>query len=363
MKYAPHLKTLMASGASLQTGKIMPKLTELKAIIVDATGTELAREEEDLFKAEKPAGYILFKRNCVSKQQVKDLVAAMRSCTGRDDVPVLIDQEGGTVARLKAPEWKEYPSAKTFGDMAKKSHAEAFKATQLNSLQMAHDLAALGITVNCAPVVDVPAPDCHEFLAASRTYSNDPELVGTLSEAVCRGLLEGGITPVIKHIPGHGRARVDSHLALPIADVSHSTLSATDFKPFKHLSQSDMKTALWAMAAHVVYSALDPDSAASISRRITDEVVRGEIGFQGVLLADDVSMKALGGTLESRVKATMAAGMDLTMLCNAPFADRALALSVTPKLTAAAAGRIAAAEHTRSLKSGKQNGRSRNATV
>ena len=338
------------------------RYSELKAIIVDATGTELTREEEDLFKSEKPAGFILFKRNCVSKQQVKELVAAMRACVGRDDIPVLIDQEGGTVSRLKAPEWKEYPSAKSFGDIAKKSRTEAFMATQLNSLHMAHDLLEMGITVNCAPVVDVPAPDCHEFLAASRTYSNDPELVGYLGEAVCRGLLEGGITPVIKHIPGHGRAKVDSHLALPVADVSHSDLAATDFKPFEHLSQSDMKTALWAMAAHVVYSALDPDSAASISRRITDVVVRGEIGFQGVLLADDVSMKALGGTLESRVKATMAAGMDLTMLCNAPFADRTLALSVTPKLTAAAAGRIEAAEKQRA-NGRKQDERSRTATV
>ena len=342
----------------------MPKLTDLKAIIVDATGTELTREEEDLFKSEKPAGFILFKRNCVSKQQVKELVAAMRGCVGRDDVPVLIDQEGGTVSRLKSPEWKEYPAAKTFGDLVKKSRLEAFKATQINSLQMAHDLAALGITVNCAPVVDVPAPDCHEFLAASRTYSNDPEVVGFLGEAVCRGLLEGGVTPVIKHIPGHGRAKVDSHLSLPVADVSHKELSETDFKPFKYLAnlngpdgQTDMKTALWAMAAHVVYSALDPDSAASISRRITDEVVRGEIGFQGVLLADDVSMKALGGTLEHRVKATMAAGMDLTMLCNAPFADRVLALSVTPTLTMAAAGRIEAAERQRI--NGWKNERSR----
>ncbi len=315
----------------MQNGKIMPKLTDLKAIIIDATGTELTREEEDLFKSEKPAGFILFKRNCVSKQQVKELVAAMRACVGRDDVPVLIDQEGGTVSRLKAPEWKEYPSAKHFGDMLAKSRTDAFKATQLNSLHMAHDLADLGITVNCAPVADVPAPDCHEFLAASRTYSNDPELVGFLGEAVCRGLLEGGVTPVIKHIPGHGRAMVDSHLALPVADVSHKELSEIDFKPFKSLAKTDMKTALWAMAAHVVYSALDPDSAASVSRRITDEVVRGEIGFQGVLLADDVSMKALGGTLESRVKATMAAGMDLTMLCNAPFADRCAGLVGNPE--------------------------------
>jgi len=339
----------------------MPKLTEFKAIVIDATGTELTHEEQQLFKSEKPAGFILFKRNCVSKQQVTDLVASVRECVGHD-IPVLIDQEGGSVSRLKAPEWKEYPSAKSFGDLAQKSRAEAFATTRQNSQHMAHDMAEMGITVNCNPVIDVPAPDCHEFLAASRTYSNDPELVGYLGEAVCRGLLDGGVTPVIKHIPGHGRAKVDSHLALPTTDVSHKILSEIDFKPFKYLSESDMKTALWAMAAHVVYSSLDPDSAATISRRITENVIRGEIGFQGVLIADDVSMKALGGTLESRVKDTMAAGMDLTMLCNAPFEDRVLALSVAPKLTAVSAARIEEAEKQR-LSGGIQNERSRNAKV
>src|SRR5690606_25629528 len=152
-----------------------------------------------------------------------------------------------------------------------------FEAARINSYLMALDLADMGITVNCAPVVDVPAPDCHEFLSASRTYSDSPATVGLLGEAVCRGLLGGGITPVIKHIPGHGRAKVDSHFSLPIVDVSAEEMSKTDFKPFKYLAQSDMKTALWAMAAHVVYSQLDPDSAASVSRRIVHDVIRGDI--------------------------------------------------------------------------------------
>lgn len=312
----------------------------LKAIIIDATGTELSKEEQDLFRAEKPAGFILFKRNCVSKKQVTELVASVRECVGEASLPVLIDQEGGTVSRLKAPEWTEYPAAKTFGE---KGYDAAFE----NSRQMALDLIEMGITVNCAPVVDVPAPDCHEFLSASRTYSDNPDTVGQLGEAVCRGLLEGGVTPVIKHIPGHGRAKVDSHFALPAVETDLSDLSKTDFKPFKYLSQSDMKTALWAMAAHVVYSELDPDSAATISKRIVDDIIRGEMGFEGVLLADDISMKALGGTLESRVAGTMAAGMDLTMLCNAPFEDRVRALKVTPKVTQAAARRIAEAERQR----------------
>jgi beta-N-acetylhexosaminidase len=316
-------------------------MQNFKAIIIDATGPELTREEEQLFKSEKPAGFILFKRNCVSKKQIADLVTAMRESVGDKSIPVLIDQEGGAVARLKAPVFREYPTARSFSALSKDKRVAA---TRANSYQMAQDLIEMGITVNCAPVVDVPSPDCHPFLSESRTYGDDVEEICILGEAVCRGLLDGAVTPVIKHIPGHGRAKVDSHFSLPETAASLQELSKTDFKPFKYLAQTDMKTALWAMAAHVVYSALDPDSAATVSRKITEEVIRGQMGFQGVLLADDISMKALGGTLEDRVMKTMAAGMDLTMLCNAPFADRVAALKATPKLTAAAAGRIKAAE-------------------
>ncbi len=332
-------------------------LTDLKAIVVDASGTELTAEERALFKAERPAGFILFKRNCVSKDQVRKLVDAVRESVGDEHLPVLIDQEGGTVARLRAPEWHEYPAAKIFGELAQKSEAEGLEATRINSYLMALDLADIGISVNCAPVMDVPAPDCHQFLAGSRTYSDSPEMVGRMGEAVCRGLLDGGITPVIKHIPGHGRAKVDSHFALPVTDADLTELSRTDFKPFKYLSQTDMKTAVWAMAAHVVFSSIDSDSAASVSAKIVEDVIRGEIGFNGVLLADDVSMKALGGTLETRITGTMAAGMDLTMLCNASFEDRKLALSVTPKVTQAAAKRLADAEaqRTAALKKGNDN--------
>lgn len=328
-----------------------PNWTDLKAIIVDPTGTELTAEERELFSKEKPAGFILFKRNCESKEQVKKLVADLRACVGRDDIPVLIDQEGGTVARLKEPAFTEYPAAKVFGEMSQ----DAFEAARINSYLMALDLIELGVTVNCAPVVDVPSPDCHAFLSSSRTYSGDPDKVGELGEAVCRGLLEGGVSPVIKHIPGHGRAKVDSHHNLPVVDASLPELSKTDFKPFKYLSQTDMKTALWAMAAHVVYSELDPDSTATTSKTITEDIIRNEMGFQGVLIADDISMKALGGTLESRVADTLAAGMDLTMLCNGSFEERKLALSVCPKVTPEAAKRLEAAEKQRTAFLKKNN--------
>lgn len=341
-------------------------LTNFKAIVVDVTGTELNKEEQDLFKSEKPAGIILFKRNCVSKKQLRDLVTSIRECIGWAGLPILIDQEGGTVSRLKSPEWTEYPGAKFFGQMTSASKTEGLEAARINSYLMALDLADLDITVNCAPVVDVPAPDCHEFLSASRTYSDSPDTVAQLGEAVCRGLLDGGVTPIIKHIPGHGRAKVDSHVGLPVVDASREDLSTTDFKPFKYLAQTDMKTALWAMAAHVIYSVLDPDSAATVSKRITDEIIRGYMGFEGVLIADDISMNALGGTFESRVAKTMAAGMDLTMLGNgllfgdnavASFKDRVNALKVAPKVTEASAKRILKAEEARTahLKNGNDN--------
>ena len=332
-----------------------PAWTDLKAIIVDPTGPVLTLEEKELFSREKPAGFILFKRNCESKEQVKKLVADLRACVGRDDLPILIDQEGGSVARLKAPAFKEYPAAKIFGEICKADKNEGEEATRANSYLMALDLADLGITVNCAPVADVPSPDCHVFLSGSRTYSNNADEVAKLGEAVCRGLLEGGVTPVIKHIPGHGRAKVDSHLSLPVVDARHMDMSGTDFKPFKYLSQSDMKTALWAMAAHVVYSNLDPDSAATTSKSVTEKIIRGEIGFSGVLIADDISMKALGGTIEERVRGTLAAGMDLTMLCNASLAERAQALAVCPKVTQASADRLEKAEIARTANLKKDN--------
>lgn len=335
---------------------------DLKAIVVDATGLELTAAERDLFASEKPAGFILFRRNCVSRQQVKDLVASVREAVGKADLPVLIDQEGGSVARLRAPEWQEYAAANLFGELAQMDETQGFDATRLNSYLMALDLADMGITVNCAPVVDVPAADCHEFLSGSRTYSACPDMVGKLGEAVCRGLLGGQVTPVIKHIPGHGRAKVDSHFAMPVVDETVENMEKTDFKPFKYLAQTDMKTALWAMAAHVVFSALDSDSAATVSARIVQDVIRGHMGFDGVLIADDISMKALGGTVQSRVEATMAAGMDLTMICNASFDDRVTALVNSPRVQDQAAARLAAAEKQRTAfpMTGNDNGGSFN---
>ncbi len=321
--------------------------TDLKAIIVDPIGPVLTDDERALYAREKPAGFILFQRSCIDAAQITALVADLRATVGRDDIPVLIDQEGGSVARLRAPQFREYPAAQVFADLYQHDKATALRAAELNSLRMAQALAAMGVTVNCAPVVDVPAPDCHQFLSGSRTYGRDAESITALGGAVCRGLLAGGVTPILKHIPGHGRAVVDSHLGLPVVDTPRKELENTDFVPFQRLGASDMKSALWAMGAHVVYSDIDPDSAATVSPVVTDAIVRGHMGFDGVLLADDVSMKALAGSLADKVIQTLDAGMDVTMLCNSTLAEKAEALAACRTLTVAAAERLERAEQAR----------------
>ncbi len=321
---------------------------DMRAIIVDASGVELTQDEIELFQSLKPAGFILFGRNCVSKTQVKDLVLSMRECVGREDAPVLIDQEGGTVARLKSPEFNEYPTAKHFADIATEgSLDEAVNATRSSFLNMAHDLIEVGVNVNCAPVVDVAAPDCHEFLSANRTFGSDPDVVTCLGRATCEGLLKGNVTPVIKHIPGHGRARVDSHKSLPIVDACIEDLITNDFYPFKNIAGSSLGDHVWAMAAHIVYSAIDAKNPATYSSKVVQEIIRKEIGFDGVLIADDISMKALDGSIAEKVKRTIEAGMDLTMLCNASIEERIEALEATPKLTENAIRRMCLAEDKR----------------
>ncbi len=310
----------------------------MKAIIVDSSGPVLSREEEALFKAQKPAGFILFQRNCVSKTQVKELISSVREAVGKPDLPILIDQEGGTVARLKAPTWPEYPGARVFGDVYRKDKVRAVKAAMISAELMGLDLIEMGVNVNCAPVLDVPAPGCHPFLAGSRTFGLDVEQVTELGEAVCDGLFRAGVTPVIKHIPGHGRGGADSHHALPIVKATREELENADFAPFKTISKTKWRQALWAMGAHVVYSALDNDSAGTLSKAVVHAIRQG-IGFDGVLIADDISMKALKGSLKERVLGTIEAGMDLTMLCNADLADRTLALETAPVLSGQALAR------------------------
>ena len=277
------------------------------AVVLGCSGERLTASERDLFAAADPVGFILFRRNCSSPDQVRDLVGSLRGCVGRADAPVLIDQEGGRVARLRPPHWRRYPSA---ARLASLPDPAAATATRLGARLIADDLARLGISVDCLPVLDLPVSGADPVIG-ERAYGSDPERVASLAGAVCAGLLDGAVLPVVKHVPGHGRARVDSHYACPRVETGFEELANTDFAPFRALAAMP-----WAMTAHIVYSAIDPRAPATLSSRVVTEVIRGEIGFNGVLVSDDLSMRALGGGLGERTRQGLAAGCDLVLHCN-----------------------------------------------
>lgn len=281
-----------------------------KAVIFGCTGLTLYADEAQFFATENPLGFILFQRNCESPEQVSALVKALRATVGRADAPVLIDQEGGRVARLKPPHWRHPPAAKAFADLYRTDPQKAVQAARLSAEVMARDLIAIGIDVDCAPVLDLPAPDGHEIIG-DRAYGAEPDQIIALGRAVIEGLEAGGVMPIIKHIPGHGRATADSHLELPQVAASLQQLRQIDFAPFKGLN-----TAGWAMTAHVLYSAIDPSHPATTSRKVIADIIRGEIGFDGVLVSDDLGMKALGGAFKDRAVAALAAGCDLVLHCS-----------------------------------------------
>lgn len=309
-----------------------------RAAVFGCAGERLSEWEARFFADTDPVGFILFRRNCRSPGQVRELVAALRETVERADAPVLIDQEGGRVARLGPPNWRAYPAA---GDIAALPDPLADEAARLGARLIADDLAQLGVTVDCLPVLDLPAVDADPVIG-DRAYGSDPARAATLGEAAASGLLGGGVLPVIKHIPGHGRARVDSHLACPIVEASHEELSRSDFAPFRALAHMP-----WAMTAHIVYRALDPDMPATLSRRVIGDIIRGEIGFVGVLVSDDLSMQALGGGLGERAARALAAGCDLVLHCNGDPAEMEAVAAATGPLSAAAAARLERGERLR----------------
>ena len=298
----------------------------------------LTADERALFRASRPLGFILFARNCVDPGQLRRLVAELRAAIESPDAPVLIDQEGGRVARLGPPHWRKPPPARVFGALAERDREAGREATVLNARLIGRELASLGITVDCTPVLDVPAADGHDIIG-DRAFAVDPALVAELGRASCDGLLAEGVIPVIKHVPGHGRARADSHKELPSVDAPLADLRRVDFPPFR-----DLADAPWAMTAHVLYRAIDPKRAASISPRVIAEVVRGEIGFDGLLVSDDLNMQALSGTLAERAGAVLAAGCDVALHCSGVFAEMAAVAEATPPMSAAAMARLARAE-------------------
>jgi beta-N-acetylhexosaminidase len=311
-----------------------------RAVVLGCAGEELSAGERHFFPDADPVGFILFRRNCRSRDQVRGLVETLRGCVGRDDMPVLIDQEGGRVARLRPPEWRLYPSA---AHIASLPDPTAQHAARLGARLIAGDLAQLGVTVACLPVLDLPTAGADPVIG-DRAYGTVPERVARLAGAVCEGLIEGGVLPVLKHIPGHGRARVDSHYACPTVETNHDELSRTDFAPFRVLAAMP-----WAMTAHIVYRAIDPTAPATLSARVIAEIIRGEIGFDGVLVSDDLSMRALsgalgGGGLAERAQRALAAGCDLALHCNGDLAEMEEIVAATGAMSPQAAARLARGE-------------------
>lgn len=301
-----------------------------KACILGIQGTALSESERALIKEADPLGFILFARNCESPDQVRALTGDLRGISGRGDAPILIDQEGGRVARLTPPHWRAAPSAAVFGDLYRNDPVAGLRATRLNARLIGAELAALGINVDCAPVLDLPRPGADPVIG-DRAFGADAEAVGQLGNAFRKGLADAGVLAVIKHIPGHGRADADSHLALPRVTAPRDELSATDFAPFKALSGVQPPTP-WAMTAHVVFDAVDAEKPATLSSQIIGEVIRDEIGFDGLLITDDLSMKALEGPMAENARAAIAAGCDLNLHCNGEIGEMAVVVDATPEI-------------------------------
>jgi beta-N-acetylhexosaminidase len=314
-----------------------------RAAIFGCAGPQLSDEERAFFTTTRPFGFILFARNIETPTQVRALVADLRASVGRPDASVLIDQEGGRVQRLGPPHWRAIPPARTFGALFAREQRAGEEAVETNARLIAAELMDLGINVDCLPVLDVPVRGAHDIIG-DRAFTEDPSVVARLGAAACRALRHGGVMPIIKHIPGHGRARGDSHLELPVVDAPLSELRAWDFAPFRAVSETlNGGAQCWAMTAHVVYKALDAKRPATISPIVIETIIRGEIGFDGPLISDDLSMKALSGGMRERTEASLAAGCDLVLHCDGKMDEMREIAAVCPALSDAADARLAKA--------------------
>ncbi|MCE7997943.1 MAG: beta-N-acetylhexosaminidase [Rhodobiaceae bacterium] len=296
----------------------------------------LTDAEKRFFRESDPWGFIIFARNIDDPDQVRALTSEFRETVGWN-APVLIDQEGGRVARLRPPHWRSYPPGRRYGEIYATSPSEGLSAARLGAQLIALELRDVGVDVDCIPVLDVPVPGAHDVIG-NRAYGETPEVVSALGEAAMEGALAGGVLPIIKHIPGHGRAGVDSHEKLPIVDTDRDTLSQTDFAPFSVLADAPL-----AMTAHVIYSAIDPENPATTSSTVISEIIRDEIGFSGALMSDDLSMKALGGSFGDRTKASLAAGCDLILHCNGDMDEMEAVAKEARPLSGASLARTEAA--------------------
>lgn len=320
----------------------------IQPVILGLAGLDVNPEERALFRSADPAGYILFKRNIDTPEQVCALTASLRDLAGRD-VPILIDQEGGRVARLRPPHWPSFPTGEIFGQLYGKAPVTAIEACRLNALALAALLRGLGINVDCLPLLDVRDPSGHDIIG-DRSFGTEPLMVAALGKAVLDGFRAGGICGVVKHIPGHGRAAADSHLELPVVNASRDELER-DFAPFRRLADAPM-----AMTAHITYTALDAERCATLSPTVID-VIRHDIGFGGLLMSDDLGMHALGNPQSgghppgsnaladfgARALACLDAGCDVALHCSGDFAEMRAIVEAAPVMTEAAAARLAAA--------------------
>jgi beta-N-acetylhexosaminidase len=312
-------------------------LAPSRAFITGVSGLVLTDDERIFLRAQRPWGFILFKRNVDTPAQVAALVADMRATVERADAPVLVDQEGGRVQRLGPPHWPVYPPGAIFGRLYDQRPADGLRAATLSARLIAAELTDLGIDVDCLPLADVPVPGA-DAVIGDRAYGTEPNKVAAIARAVAYGLAQGGVLPVLKHIPGHGRATADSHAALPTVDNSANELDSTDFAAFRPLSDLPM-----AMTAHVVFSALDAAQPATTSATIIRQVIRGSLGFQGLLMSDDVSMNALEGSIAERSRAIVAAGCDVILHCNGKMDEMRAVAAEAPMLSGEALKRADAA--------------------
>jgi len=308
-----------------------------KAFITGLSGTRLSAAERDFIRGERPWGFILFRRNIETPEQVTALTADAREVLGEGDAPILIDQEGGRVQRFRPPNWPLYPAGAAFGQLYRGDPALGLKAAWLSARLIADDLGKVGVTVDCLPLADVPIAGADDVIG-DRAYGHDPKTVAAIARAVTEGLAEGGILPILKHIPGHGRAMADSHLRLPVVDASKNELESIDFAAFKPLADLPM-----AMTAHVVFSAFDPAQPATTSATMIERVIRGLIGFQGLLMSDDVGMNALAGSIAERTRALLAAGCDMVLACSGEADEMHQVARETPELSGKALQRAKAA--------------------
>ena len=308
----------------------------VRAFITGVAGLSLSADERAFLRAAEPWGLILFKRNISAPEQVADLVQSFRDLLGWH-APVLIDQEGGRVQRLAPPEWPAYPSGAKYSELYDRDPAVGLSAARLGARLIASDLYALGIDVDCLPLADLPVPGS-DAVIGDRAYGTEPGKVAAIARAVAQGLLQGGVLPVLKHLPGHGRATADSHLKLPVVDTDRETLERTDFAAFRPLADLPL-----GMTAHVVFSALDPSAPATTSVTMVRQVIRESIGFEGVLMSDDISMGALSGSLTERSRAAIHAGCDVVLHCNGKLAEMEEVASAAPVLAGEAKRRADAA--------------------